>query len=304
MTTTIEWCARPETLPEVLNLVGGCSPAGGPGCTNCWSARPAATRLKHHPLYEGLTKWVDGKPRWTGEIRLDESKLEQPLHWRKPRTVFVNSTSDLYHPGVPFEFIESVWLQMLFCKRHTFLVLTKRPERIFDFLDWYANRHCIDPGDLDLPYLNVWLGVSVENADYLWRIEKLMEMPAAVRFVSLEPLLSSVNLHMHCDPCGGTGIGPGGFDCPICGGEGFYDRPDWVCVGGESGPGARYCDPDWIRDIIAQCKAAGVPVFVKALGTDWARKQSYLHYRGRKYNYKGADMEEWPAGLRVREFPE
>lgn len=279
--TTIEWVARPGTMPESWNPIGGCEPISE-GCYNCWAARMAGTRLSHHPRHAGLTeRREDGSYKWTGEIRLAAKELVRPLRWKKPRTVFVCSMSDLFHKGVPGIFIKrDIWNVMVDCPQHAFLLLTKRPERMLELL----GNHTPWPK-------NIWAGVTAENqAAAEERIPPLLEMPAA-RFLSLEPLLGPVNI----------------TDQPWWDWRYTYaywkaaypnagPRIDWVIVGGESGPGARPLKLAWIRDIIDQCKAAHVPVFIKQLGTAWAQEV------GAK-SRKGADPAEWPADLRVREFP-
>lgn len=327
MTTKIEWCARPGTLPEVWNTVGGCHPKSD-GCQNCWAARMAATRLKHHPLYEGLTKWVDGKPRWTGEIRLDWSKLEQPLHWKKPRTVFVSSTSDLFHPQVSRDFRYNIFSVMACCPQHRFLILTKRPREMFEwFIHPIIRRGTFPPegsiraeqyGAHRWPLSNVWLGISAENQQYAdERFPLLLGTPAAVRFASLEPLLGKVNIEPYlfsCPECGGSGyVSDGRGSGEFCGCNAQRGL-DHVIIGAESGSDACYCDLDWIRDIVKQCKAAGVPVFVKQLGTHWAKRFNDAAVFSKRHSmdwpwpkradYKGADMNCWLEDLRVREFPQ
>lgn len=247
--TKIEWAEYG------LPLATGCSHAGTPGCDHCYAARLAATRLKHNPRYKGLASKVEGGYRWSGEIRLHPDKLLEPLHRRKPTMYFVCHTSDLFHEAVPDEFIERVWMEMAWAPQHVFLVLTKRPTRMEEFLsrpnmrawpDGYLNP-VEDPflGQGTLP--NVWAGTSVENqaaADE--RIPHLLRTPAAKRFVSCEPLLGRVDLtevHAPAD-----------------------SLLDWVIAGGESGPGARPMHPDWARSLRDQCQAADVPFFFKAWG--------------------------------------
>ena len=259
MPSKIEW--TDETWP----VVTGCSHAGSPGCDSCYAARMAATRLKHHPRYKGLAVIKDGRPQWTGEVRLNHDVLEQPLHWRKPRRVFVCSMSDLFHPSVPSDYIYKVFGVMALSFQHTFQVLTKRPQRMFDVLSHYARAEIHrtnllgrDPMNVSTwPLSNVWLGVSVENqaaADE--RIPLLLQTPAAVRFVSVEPTLAGIDLWPYLDP---------GYYEPA-----YYSKPnptlDWVICGGESGPGARPMDPDWPRSLRDQCQAAGTPYFFKQWG--------------------------------------
>jgi protein gp37 len=297
----IEWTGK------TWNPVVGCSPKS-PGCLNCYAARDALRLAgnpnpKIHQIYGGLAKkTADGRPVFSGEVRTVPERLDQPLRWRKPSQVFVNSMSDLFHPTVPFEFIDQVFAVMALCLQHTFQILTKSPERMREYMsagsDLWAGRWCrpmalmvgeSEPTVFPLP--NVWLLTSVENqATADERIPHLLATPAAVRGLSMEPLLGPVDLDYWLNPwrcisCGWTGWpedtdpSEDGSDCacPKCGAEatwaerewyeGLGSRSlDWVIVGGESGPGARPCNVQWIRDIVRQCREAGVPVFVKQLG--------------------------------------
>ena len=172
--TSIEW------TDATWNPVAGCALVS-PGCTNCYAMRMAA-RLDAMgiPKYRALTRRSGGRAVWTGRIRCDRRALDIPKIWTKSRRVFVNSMSDLYHEDVPKDFITKVWEVMQACGRHTFQILTKRPRRAAELAS-------------ELPLLpNVWLGASVENADYLHRLDELREARTVVRFVSFEPLLGSV----------------------------------------------------------------------------------------------------------------
>ena len=249
--------------------------------------------------YEGLTtKDSNGKAKWNGTIKLVHDKMADPLHWQRPRMIFVNSMSDLFHESVPDEFVDQVFAVMALAKQHTFQVLTKRPERMLDYLrssairdKWvragdafaysicpqrYANlSHIGEPGNkmsvfTQFPLPNVWLGVTVENqqaADE--RIPLLLQTPAAVRWVSMEPLLGPVDL--------GYAFGTGSGSCPMhlagVAPEGLLPKGEhhlhWVVVGGESGPNARPMHPDWARSLRDQCADAGVPFLFKQWG-EWA----------------------------------
>ncbi len=231
MSTKIEW------TEETWNPLVGCEHVS-PGCDGCYAAREACGRLSAHPLYAGLAK--DG--RFTGEVRLARDRLDQPLRWRKPRTVFVNSMSDLFHRDVPDEFILDVWRTMGQASQHTFQVLTKRPQRMASWVgsavwrgfEWFEPNR---------PLPNVWLGTSIESDRYAWRADHLRDTPAAVRFLSLEPLLGPLpSLDL-------TGI-------------------DWVIVGGESGPKARPMDPADVRPIRDACLEQRIPFFFKQWG-EW-----------------------------------
>ena len=184
------------------------------------------------PMYQGLTKKSGKNTQWTGRVSVDESMLEAPLHWRKPTRIFVNSMSDLFHENIPIEFLIRVWNVMAGANHHEFQILTKRPEHMTKTLS----------DKVSFPILpNVWLGVSVESKDHLDRIDILRGTPAAVRFVSLEPLLG-----------------------PLPGLE--LSKIDWAIVGGESGPKARPMNEDWIGDIESACRRAGTAFFFKQWG--------------------------------------
>jgi protein gp37 len=223
--TSIEW------TDVTWNPVAGCTVLTA-GCTNCYAMRMAA-RLDAmgQAKYKGLTRRSGGRAVWTGKIRLDVKSLAAPQSWAKPRKVFVNSMSDLFHTDVPAEFIARVWASMKDTPRHTYQILTKRPDRMSEILSRA-------PFEV-LP--NVWLGTSIEDGRVLSRLDYIRRVPAAIRFVSLEPLIGSV--------AGGdlTGI-------------------DWAIVGGESGPRAREMKPEWVDEIEAMCRRSGTAFFFKQWG--------------------------------------
>ena len=265
--TAIEWTDR------TWNPVTGCDRTS-PGCDNCY-AMVMAKRLKAmgQPRYQN-----DGDPRTSGPgfgVTCHADVVGQPLRWRKPSMVFVNSMSDLFHGQVPLSFIGDVWRTMAAAPQHTFQVITKRAKRMNVELGWeveraqiYGNGNSFVVGDPDngyKPLPNVWLGVSVESDRYTFRAEYLRETPAAVRFISAEPLLGPLpSLDLN-------GI-------------------DWVIIGAESGHGARPMSNDWILEIIEKADAAGCAVFVKQLS-------------GGTHAVK--DMAQFPlASLRRREYPQ
>jgi protein gp37 len=300
--TSIAWTDR------TWNPVRGCSRVSS-GCTRCYAETVAARFSGPGLAYEGLARWhVRGGPiaaedtklwapgereaRWTGKIRLVPEALDEPLRWRKPQRIFVNSMSDLFHEEVPDEFIDRVFAVMAIAPRHTFQVLTKRPERMRAYLAGRGRHEGIARAAFDLvqagrvrgwdwksfrggaempwPLPNVHLGVSVEDqaaADE--RIPLLLKTPAVVRFISAEPLLGRVDLHSIELPSeyNITVTTPGRISALTRDHEDrFYSAPaalDWVIVGGESGPKARPTDVAWIRSIVEQCRAASVPCFVK-----------------------------------------
>jgi protein gp37 len=226
--TSIQW------TNSSWNPIAGCSRTS-PGCSHCY-AIGHVRRLGSNPnpkvagAYRGLTGRHDnGQLDWTGELRVLPERLELPLTWKAPRRIFVNSLSDLFHEAVPASALADVFFVMRQADWHQFQILTKRSERL----------HALAP--LFSWPSHIWMGVSVENAAYTSRIDHLRDTPAAVKFLSLEPLLGplpALNL---------TGI-------------------DWVIVGGESGPHARLIQPSWVRDIRDQCVAAQVPFFMKQWG--------------------------------------
>jgi protein gp37 len=242
--TSIEW------TDATWNPVAGCTVIS-PGCTNCYAMRMAA-RLEAMSVqkYSGLTRRSGARSVWTGKITLDEKSLDTPRTWSKPRRIFVNSMSDLFHEAVPAEFVARAWHVMAETPRHTYQILTKRPERMGEIV-------------AELPRLkNVWLGASVENADFLTRIEHLRRVSAAVRFISFEPLIGSV-------------VGA--------------DLKDihWAIVGGESGPKARPMLELWVEEIETMCRRNGTAFFFK----QWGGKNKKVAGR----SYRGQTFDELPA---------
>jgi len=294
--TNIEW--TDATWP----VVTGCTHVS-PGCDHCYAAKLTSGRLKHLPAYTGLA--VAGK--FTGEIRLLPDRLDWPLHLRKPRKIFVSDMADLFHDSVPDDYIAQVFAVMSGCPQHTFQIPTKRHGRMRSLLSadtfraevarWAGKR--FENGDWmhdqvayrHWPLPNVWLGVSVENQKWAdIRIPALVQTPAAVRFLSCEPLLGPVDLsawmppgiaRWRCGSCKRFYAGPWQETCPGCSQVGCWcgshtgngrlgEQPlGWVIAGGESGPGARPMHPDWARGLRDQCQAAGVPFFFKQWGA-WA----------------------------------
>lgn len=236
-----------EWTDATWNPVAGCKILS-PGCTNCYAMRMAA-RLEAMGLekYAGTTRKSGKRYVWTGKIRLDEETLALPLRWRKPRLVFVNSMSDLFHEAVPTDFVEKVWGTMAKAKAHQFQVLTKRPDRMAEFVKSHGRV---------LP--NVWLGTSVESPKYLERIEFLRRVPAAVRFISFEPLLNRIqNPNLR-------GI-------------------DWAIVGGESGPGARSMQEQWVEDLLVACQRYSAQFFFKQWGGA-VKKRAGRTFKGRVWD--------------------
>ncbi|QOV95238.1 phage Gp37/Gp68 family protein [Novosphingobium sp. ES2-1] len=316
--TKIEWA------DATVNAINGCS-VTSPGCTNCYAMKLAGTRMKTHPTRAGLTIESKTGPVWNGEVRLHEPALLQPLSWSKPRRIFWNAHGDTFHDAVPDEWIDRIFAVAALTPQHTHMILTKRSKRMREYMSACEVRvaqltlelACATGKSLDdprrhpafrmvgewgasimdaptiggfeqWPVPNVWLGVSVEDqtrADE--RIPDLLATPAAVRFLSCEPLLGPVDL-MHVDigayMNGLTGRAAHEYD-PVCRWpliKPFYHMQsgltspgiDWVIAGGESGPGARPMHPDWARSLRDQCAAAGVPFHFKQWG-EWAPRDIF-----------------------------
>lgn len=282
--TDIEWS------DFVWNPVRGCSRVS-PGCQRCYAERTAARFSGPGQPYEGLIHHVGGKPVWNGNIKLVPDLLEEPLHWKKPRNIFVDSMSDLFHEKVPSDFVGKVFETIACCPQHTFIILTKRPERIAEVLGprgcgWYAKE-----GQVPRPQPNAWIGASVENQEKAdERIQHLVDAPSAVRVLSVEPQLGPIELRRNLPR-----------ERMLRCYKPMIRMLDWIIVGGESGPRARPFELRWGAALVEQAAAHGVPIFVKQMG---ARPLGYdgkpcVEIRHRK----GADMTEWPPELRVREFP-
>lgn len=325
--TSIEWAQK------TWNALAGCS-LESPGCTNCYAMRMAyRLALMGQQKYQGLTKLVNGKPVWTGQVTFDPLSIHLPLRWKKPQRIFVNSMSDLFHENLSDEEIDQHFAVMACAPQHEFLPLTKRSSRMRKYLcgarrqadigyqigllahkgviTWKDAERASDAVDDQWPLKNVWLGVSVEDqkrADA--RIPDLLAAPAAIRWISAEPLLGPLDLTRHlwgraepCDDC------PRDADC-ACGlqsrrlnGESALD---WVVIGGESGPGARDYRMVWGIELQRQLKHAGVKVFQKQVGSrpflenmDSCGAPIRAHLEDRK----GGDPAEWPLEMRVREYP-
>jgi protein gp37 len=280
---------------ETWNPIVGCT-IDTKGCTNCYAMRQA-WRFSHNPStpqYHGTAKLVNGKPVWTGKINLAEKALEKPLRRKKPTMYFVNSMGDLFHEDVPDQWIDQVFAVMALCPQHTFQILTKRAERMREYCvaldsEYLKTEHiastaahlwggkepdtvydCVyDKFTSALP--NVWMGVSVEDqATADQRIPLLLNTPAAIRFVSAEPLLEKINM-LVTDKNGhdiGALLGLSVNSTDPDGADVFYrtEKLDWVICGGESGPNARPMHPSWARFMRDQCVDADVPFHFKQWG--------------------------------------
>ena len=293
------------------NITSGCTKVSA-GCAHCYAERLVSTRLRHLPQNGGVVRGdKNGIGHWTGLVRCHDDKLSEPLRRKTPTTYFVCSQSDLFHEAVPFEFFYRALAVMALCPQHTFMILTKRPERMMECYDSFnfdwdglfaklaisgisigSMNNALDTQfdiiqtKVDETYLkikqwpldNVWLGTSVENqkaADE--RIPPLLDCPASKRFLSCEPLLGKVDLRNIAPDLSGQSINA---LTGLIGHSGFALKGhiDLVIVGGESGPNARPMHPDWARSLRDQCKDAGVPFFFKQWG-EWAPMSSIVERR-------------------------
>lgn len=266
-----------EWTDATWNPTTGCSRVST-GCDNCYAMRLARRFDGMGTGYDGTTRRANGTTDWTGVVHLHDDRLHQPLQWRKPRLVFVDSMSDLFHPTVPFSFVDKVFAVMAASSRHIFQVLTKRPERMKQYMQaqeglsedrWPSALSQIigRRDDFQFPPENVWLGTSVESQDVTYRISHLRDVSASVRFLSLEPLLGRLpNLQL--------------------------DGIDWVIVGGESGTGAREMKEEWVLEIKDQCEGAEVPFFFKQWGG--------VNKKEKGRDLKGQTWEEMPDGAPSR----
>lgn len=329
----IEWTSA------TWNPTVGCS-VTSPGCTNCYAMRMAG-RLEAmgNPIYRGHTIKTKAGHVWNGKVAASNyGQMIKPLSWKKPRLIFVNSMSDVFHEDMPDEVIDQVFAVMSRCPQHTFQLLTKRSARMRAYFaalsfdghyvsrpGWQAsdkrdgsNLLLLEPGGWPLP--NVWLGVSVEDQERAnERIPDLLGTPAAIRFLSAEPLLGPIDIAYACKPHWASG------------GVALIHQ---VIVGGESGPRSRLCWTPHIRSIVEQCQRSNVAVFVKQLGANvqdrndagfdgcephnWPDMDPFniehdlygisTEYQGAPVRVhlkskKGGDPAEWPEDLRVREMP-
>ena len=308
-----------EWTDVTWNPVRGCSRVSA-GCENCYAEKQAHRFNGVGQPYEGLT---NRHGAWAGKIKLVPEKLDQPLRWRTPRRVFVNSMSDLFHEAVPEGFIARVFHTMARTPQHTYQILTKRPGRMREVVP--RVRALVERGWPQEPprhwyhaparpaWGHVWLGVSVEDqATADERIPVLLGTPAAVRFVSYEPALGPISfvdqLYSSVQATGKFRARKGRRQIQLTHAGRLEPGIDWMIVGGESGPGARPCDVQWIRSAVQQCRDSSTPVFVKQLGARpvdsvvrWVdpndESLGTIHHR------KGGDPAEWPEDLRVREWP-
>lgn len=330
--TAIEWTQAPGFKGETWNPVTGCDRVS-PGCAHCYALDLAAK-------YKGWGQkryQKDGDPKTSGPgfgLTLHPDKLEDPLRWRKPRMVFVNSMSDLFHEEISNEYIAAVFGVMAKAERHIFQVLTKRPERMRDWFRWYAEEIrerelWDDPAELGLqeaqvygvgqdllwppfgestwPLSNVWLGTTIENRKFVHRADLLRETPAAVRFISAEPLLGPLVPDAdHMVDC--EHLTYPLFDAPVHAWRPWSDERDhlaldltgidWLITGGESGPQHRRFDPGWALDLQWICEQSAWDFDDREGYTAFFHKQN----GGRTPKAGGRELDgrtysEWPLQL-------
>jgi protein gp37 len=313
--TSIEWTDR------TWNIASGCTKISE-GCSNCYIERTLPLRMARRRFdAAGIGGNIP--------LILHPERVTQPLSWRQPQRVFVNSLTDLFHRDIPVELIAKVFAVMALTPQHTYQILTKRPGRMLSILGYSKADRAhgytrgvsfrslvqyetlalgrevrlvgVDPPNDMWPLPHVHLGVSAENQKWAdVRISLLCRVMAASRFVSAEPLLAPILLG---DRHGGCSHHDHGRDLAgerACSG---WARPDWLIIGGESGPGARAMELSWASDLVSQARDLGITPFVKQLGTVWARNTRTLRPVDAGRDPKGSDWTMWPENLQVREFP-
>lgn len=257
MSTKIEWCT------ETWNPIIGCTKVS-PGCDHCYAERMAKRLRSMEEKFDGkgndlfhrsatgkYSSVISKEGKWNGKTYFDEDAFKKPARWKKPRVIFISSMGDLFHESISDDLIHEIFLAIRFYyRRHLFLILTKRPKRMHSYI-----YNILAKGGDVFPLPNVWLGVTAENQMRAnERVPILLSIPAAKRFVSVEPMLTQVDLVNCYEPVTSK---------PEIKQLGFID---WVICGGESGPGARPVNPDWVRFLQSECHCAGVPFFFKGWG--------------------------------------
>ena len=313
MGTKISW------TDAIWEVTGGCDKVSD-GCQKCY-ALPYIARFAANPVCGDRYKGLVENNNWTGKIELFYDRIDQPLHWKNPRKVFVNPRSDLFHPEVNIGFLTHVFDTIEQCPQHIFQILTKRPEQALKMM-WERDMdnggwRYFAPGSF---HPNIWLGTTCENQETAdKRIPILLRIPAAVRFISAEPLLGEINLEETsvgqaigvCDECGKM---KGDSECGCCMGIPSLDQ---VIIGAESigsHPGCE-CKIEWVRNIVRQCQAAGVAPYVKQIHM-WragnmlcetereAEMEAVIQLTGKKpKRVLVKDIELFPEDLRIREYP-
>lgn len=285
------------------------------GCRHCYAERMAARFAGPGQPYEGVASMTPSGPRWTNEVRVVMKRMNDPVRWTRPRRIFVNSMSDLFHPAIAYPVIWMILETARRAPQHTYQVLTKRPGNAAAFFEWLADQWMqgepifpgADPGPHSASnadraahferlwseyFPNVWLGTSTENQETAEeRVPLLLRTPARIKWLSVEPMIGPVRLRpewiARYTPPSPSSFG-GRWDGPL--------TLHWVVIGGESGPGARPMSEQWPTSLMDQCRAAGVPVFFKQAGDKLARHWGCAAR-------KGDDPDEWPEEFRVQEYP-
>lgn len=312
--TKIEWAEKS------WNPVIGCSKVS-PGCANCYAER-LANRLRHMEKNKPREKRhytnVVTPVGWNGNVHLIPDRLDEPLKWKRPSRIFVCSMGDLFHEDVPDSFINDIFTTMQMASHHQYLILTKRPDIMLEKLR-LLNYGSPSKPYLDDPLLQVWLGVTAENQEQAdKRIPILLQIPAAVRFVSIEPMLGAINLSQnwvdylegwtteqeHDIACDGLECSD---DCPNVS-QARTHKLDWVILGAESGPKRRYCDPNDMIKVVEQCGSAGVPAFCKQIHLPYPDKISVDNPNPKSNRnldyYVEKDISKFPPDLKLRQTPE
>lgn len=308
----IGWLNMPGYKPETWNPIVGCSKVS-PGCDNCFAEKQAFIRSfnSNTPQYKNVIVNHPLDPRyreWNGKTHLVKSALDKPAKWKKPRMIFTVDMGDLFHESTPFEWIDAVFSVMSDNDQHIYVLLTKRPGKMLKFWQWKREQHSVDWRPKD----NVWIGVTAENQEQAnKRIPVLLQIPAAKRFVSIEPMLGPVDLKslkfgMHKIDCIGGLTSSWNTEFKTNFSTDNFGKLDWVICGGETGPKARPMHPDWVRSLRDQCKAAGTPFFFKQWG-EWGPMMGYKNasepiaehicHLGRKAAgniLDGQQHHEWP----------
>ncbi len=320
--TAPERIAKGLYWDEAWSLVSGCTPVS-PGCDNCWSA--TETHMRRNNPNEKIRLRNDGLTeagKFFGRIRLNRDFLDKPLRKKAPTTYAV--WNDLFHEDVPFTFVDEFLAVVALAKQHTIMVLTKRPERMQEYFNHWFTRHKVaveiskhtgrvsefgcdrDACNYTYPLPNLWLGVTAENQEQAdKRIPILLQIPAAVRWVSVEPMLEPMSLghiqfdrHTSMNVLEGCGISLRSHAQTVP--NAFCEKLNWIVCGGESGPGARPMHPEWARNLRDQCQAAGVPYFFKQWG-EWHPMEDYkdipLSYHSKEFrviSLQGKDETKMP----------
>lgn len=302
----------------VWNPVTGCSKVSE-GCKNCYAY--SIHNMRHKAYAEGK-KLPQQYAKPFEDIQLHNNRVDLPFHWKKPRKIFVNSMGDLFHANVPFEFIENVFATMEEVEHHTYIVLTKRPERMFEFMKWYSARRSYAGVSFEWqPAKNIWLGITAENQDTAnERIPWLLQTPAAVRLISCEPMLEEINLTaIDLGDKMTRGYGPRRIiwdsltgwekqynpgqhpqsmpeEFPRCMSNDIGGKIDWVICGGETGSEARPLHSDWVRSLRDQCTDANVSFFFK----QWGEFAPCTHYPGIKMPGPVISLDGQSDGMMTR----